>query len=88
MKAMIKEHVYAKKSDTRLYEEPVEEKAAFLLSKGDWLGILSRKDKWLHVLSSQGEGWVRQEDVEKRSPFLLHISWSPGKPIQYISASA
>jgi hypothetical protein len=44
-------------------------------------------DGWVHVIGIQGEGWVKAENVETKSPFNLHVQWIPGKPIEYVNAA-
>ena len=86
---MIQSHLYTYKEVTNLYPERGEAANPMLiLSKGMWLGELERLDGWVHVLGIQGDGWVKAEDVETRSPFNLHVHWSPGKPIEYVSTAA
>jgi len=84
---VIKSHRYAKKSDTPLYADRVANEPMSLLGLGNWVGVLEDLDGWYHVLCIQGEGWVKMEDVEARSPFNLHVHWEPGKPIEYVSAA-
>ena len=85
---MIQSHLYTKKPQTHLYAVPTANaEPVSVLSQGNWVGVLESKDNWFRVLSIQGEGWVRSEDVEERSPFNLHVQWTPGQPIQYISAA-
>ncbi len=85
---MIQSHLYARKTETPLYAkrgdnlEPIH-----LLGLGNWVGVFEEQDGWYHVLTIQGEGWLRVDDVETRSPFNLHIYWEPGKPIQYVCAA-
>ncbi len=86
---MIQSHLYTNKEGTGLYPERIETANPIcVLSQGIWLGELERKDGWIHVLGIQGEGWVRAEDVETRSPFNLHVQWTPGKPIEYVNTAA
>jgi len=85
---MIQSHLYTNKAETGLYPDRIEtEDPICVLSQGIWLGELEREDGWIHVLGIQGDGWVKAEDVETRSPFNLHVHWTPGKPIQYVSAA-
>ena len=86
--AMIQSHLYAKKAETPLFANRGDlENIICALGAGDWAGVLEESDGWLHVLTIQGDGWVRSEDVVQRSPFNLHIRWEPGKPIEYVSAA-
>ncbi len=86
---MIQSHLYTNKKKTGLFAEPGESVNPFcLLEQGTWLGELNRKDGWIHVLGIMGDGWVSVEDVERRSPFNLHVHWTPGKPIEYVSTAA
>jgi hypothetical protein len=86
---MIQSHLYTNKKETGLFAEVgASGKPVCFLDQGIWLGELDRKDDWIHVIGIQGDGWVRVEDVETRSPFNLHIHWTPGKPIEYVSTAA
>ena len=84
---MIQSHLYAKKAQTPLYTKRDGNELVCLLGSGNWVGVLENEEGWFHVLTIQGDGWVRIEDVEERSPFNLHVHWVPGKPIEYISAA-
>ncbi len=85
---MIQSHLYTNKKETGLYQEKGEIEPMCILNQGIWLGELDRVDGWVHVLGIQGDGWVKAEDVETRSPFNLHVHWTPGKPIEYVSTAA
>ena len=86
---MIQSHLYTNKAETRLYADHNENGTPLsILGQGIWLGELERQDDWIHVLAIQGEGWVKAENVETRSPFNLHVQWIPGKPIEYVSSAA
>lgn len=86
---MIQSHLYTNKKETGLFTEPgVTLEQVCLLDKGTWLGELDREDGWIHVICIRGDGWVRIENVETRSPFNLHVQWTPGKPIEYVSTAA
>ncbi|HZV68142.1 MAG TPA: hypothetical protein VFG10_01310 [Saprospiraceae bacterium] len=86
---MIQSHLYTNKNATGLYHDRGESAAPVcVLGQGTWLGELERSGHWIHVISIQGEGWVRAEDTESRSPFNLHVQWTPGKPIEYVSSAA
>lgn len=85
---MIQSHLYTIKPRTNLYTDcSVDSISVGELNQGNWVGVLEKKDNWFRVLSIQGEGWVRAEEVEERSPFNLHVQWTPGQPIQYVSAA-
>ena len=84
---MIQSHRYTRNSETRLFKENSEAAETLtLLSKGDWTGILESMDGWFRVLTILGEGWVRAQDVEERSPFALHAQWAPGGILKYVAA--
>ena len=86
---MIQSHLYTNKEGTRLFPSKGEKSEPICsLGKGVWLGEVERLDGWIHVLGIQGEGWVQVEDVETRSPFTLHVQWTPGHPIEYVSSAA
>ena len=86
---MIQSHLYTNKKETGFYPGKGETLDPIcVLGQGIWLGELERLDGWVHVLSIQGDGWVKAEDVEPRSPFNLHVHWTPGKPIEYVSTAA
>lgn len=86
---MIQSHLYTNKRETRLYPERNETKEPVCILHQDvWLGELERQDDWIHVLGIHGDGWVKAEDVGARSPFSLHVHWTPGKPIEYVSSAA
>ncbi|MEO5906694.1 MAG: hypothetical protein ABIQ11_08210 [Saprospiraceae bacterium] len=85
---MIQSHLYTNKPQTILYtDRSVTSSSVCVLNQGNWVGVLEAGDDWFRVLSIKGEGWVRAEDVEERSPFNLHVQWTPGQPIQYVSAA-
>ncbi len=85
---MIQSHMYTNKPQTNLYADNSGTSASvYVLNQGNWVGVLETQDKWFRVLCIQGEGWIRAEDVEERSPFNLHVQWTPGHPIQYVSAA-
>ncbi len=85
---MIQSHLYAKKAETPLFSKRGDSNEILcLLGIGNWVGVLENEEGWYHVLTIQGDGWVRAEDVEERSPFNLHVRWEPGKPIEYVSAA-
>ncbi|MEO6132842.1 MAG: hypothetical protein ABIQ02_13415 [Saprospiraceae bacterium] len=86
---MIHKHLYTHTKETGLYPDGGESvQPVCVLSQGTWLGEIERANGWIHVISIQGEGWVKKEDVETRSPFNLHARFSPGKPIEYVSTAA
>ena len=86
---MIQSHLYTNKEETRLYPDRNESgEPVCVLGQNIWLGELERLEDWVHVLGIQGEGWVKAADVGTRSPFSLHVHWSPGKPIEYVSTAA
>ncbi len=86
---MIQSHLYTRKNETGLYSALEEGSTPLcVLAQGTWLGELDRANDWIHVVGIQGEGWVKAEDVETRSPFNLHVRWTPGKPIEYVSTAA
>ena len=84
---MIQSHLYAKQPETPLFAARDEGQLITMLGKGNWLGVFENTGTWLHVLTIQGEGWVKAEHVEERSPFNLHVRWEPGKQIEYVSAA-
>ena len=85
---MIQSHLYTNQVETAFYPDREGKVAPLcLLSHGTWLGELERMDGWVHVIGIQGEGWVKAENVETRSPFNLHVQWIPGKPIEYVNAA-
>lgn len=85
---MIQSHLYTNKAETAFYSERGgEDSPVCFLVQGTWLGELERTDGWIHVIGIQGEGWVKAENVETRSPFNLHVQWIPGKPIEYVNAA-
>lgn len=84
----IQSHLYARKAETPVFAVPFQDgKPECILQQGNWLGVLERKEGWIRVIGIHCEGWVRAEDVEERPPFSLHIQWSPGNPIAYISST-
>jgi hypothetical protein len=84
---MIQSHRYTRNADTSLYSDKIESSNIInRLSKGDWVGVLEKIDGWFRVLCIQGEGWVRSDDVEERSPFNLHVQWTPEGVIKYVAA--
>jgi hypothetical protein len=86
---MIKSHLYTNKAETFLYPDRDETAHPICtLQAGIWLGELERIEGWIRVLGIEGEGWVKATDVEYRSPFNLHVHWTPGKPITYKSTAA
>jgi hypothetical protein len=86
---MIQSHLYTNKKETSLYSDKrMTADLICILGKGMWLGEIEREDGWIHVLGIQGDGWVKTEDVETRSPFNLHVHWTPGQPIEYVSTAA
>ncbi len=86
---MIQSHLYTNQKETGLFSEPgAMVNVLCYLDQGTWLGELDRKDGWVHVIGIRGDGWVRVSDVETRSPFNLHIHFTPGKPIEYVSTAA
>ncbi len=86
---MIQSHLYTNKKETGLFAEPgATINPICFLDKGTWLGELDRADGWIQVVGIRGDGWVRIENVEARSPFNLHVQWTPGKPIEYVSTAA
>lgn len=83
---MIHAHLYARKSETPVYEAPaVDGIPKHLLHRGDWVGELEREADWIRVIGVDGDGWVLAEDLEQRPPFQLHAYWTAGKPIEYIN---
>lgn len=84
---MIQSHLYANKTETPLFAERGVNEQIAVLGIGNWVGVLDITEDWYHVLTIKGEGWVKKEDVEARSPFNLHVHWVPGKPIEYVSAA-
>jgi hypothetical protein len=85
---MIQSHLYAKKAETPLYEKRGDNNQLLgMLNLGNWVGVLENEEGWYHVLTIQGDGWVRVEDVEERSPMNLQVRWEPGKPIEYVNAA-
>ncbi|MDQ3015125.1 MAG: SH3 domain-containing protein [Bacteroidota bacterium] len=85
---MIQSHRYTNKAETILYANPSDLSSVITkLNQGNWLGVFELVNDWYKVLTIQGEGWVKAEDAEERSPFNLHVQWSPGNPIQYVSAA-
>ena len=85
---MIQSHRYTNKTETSLYANPLDSSTVVAqLGQGNWLGVFELRDGWYRVLTIQGEGWIKTQDAEERSPFNLHIQWSPGSPISYVSAA-
>ncbi len=83
---MIHDHLYAGKAETPVFGFPKDDgNPVYILHQGNWIGVLKRESGWIHVISIAGEGWVKSEDVEERPPFSLHILWSPGNPVSYVS---
>lgn len=71
---MIHAHLYTKLDQTPVFAFPTErDSPSQYLSRGNWLGVLEYADTWIHILSTNGEGWVQQRDVESRPPFQLHV---------------
>ncbi len=85
---MIQSHRYTNKTGACLYANPLEDATILAqLDQGNWLGIFELRDGWYRVLTIQGEGWIKSQDAEERSPFNLHIQWSPGTLISYVCAA-
>lgn len=69
---------------TRVYSDPRDEAMpVFILHQGNWMGTIDILGEWIKVLSIHGEGWVKLEDVESRSPGDLHIVLSGGSTVNY-----
>ena len=86
---MIRSHLIATKALTTIFNAPAGESTTTCdIQRGAWLGVLDRLGDWIHVISTQCEGWVRREDVEELQPMELRIQYSPGKPIEYVANDA
>ena len=67
LSAMIQSHLYTNKPQTTVYtENSVTSASISVLGQGNWVGVLEKLDNWFRVLSIQGEGWVKAEDVEEK----------------------
>ena len=85
---MIRTHLIATQSPTRIYEAPdLKAQTISTVPKDSWLGELERQDDWIKVIGIDFEGWVRKSDVEVLSSMGLHAIWRPGKPIAYMRLS-
>jgi hypothetical protein len=83
---MIHSHLYARKSETPVFEDPFDNGSpVYILRQGNWMGVLQREGDWIQVIGIDCTGWVRSEDVEERPPFSLHALWVPGQPIEYVN---
>ena len=84
---MIRSHLIATKALTTIFKTPaIESITTCDIQRGAWLGVLDRLGDWVHVITTQCEGWVRREDVEELQPMELRIQYSPGKPIEYVAS--
>jgi hypothetical protein len=86
---MIHKHLIARWPQTPVYLSPEQQSAPqWYVARGSWLGVLDDQGEWIHVIAVDGEGWVRKDDVESLPPMKLHVVWSPGEPIHYVSAAS
>jgi hypothetical protein len=75
------------KAETPVYRLPAQSgNPVNILHLGNWVGVIERRNEWVHVIGIHCEGWVRAEDLEERPPLTLHALWSPGKPVEYVSS--
>jgi SH3-like domain-containing protein len=83
---MIHTHLYARNSGTKVFGHFVDTGIpVFMLEKGSWVGVIERHENWIKVISIDGEGWVRAEELENRPPFQLHVCWSSNGPKAYVN---
>jgi hypothetical protein len=86
---MIRTHLIATKALTNIFIAPTgEAPATCSIRQGSWMGVLDKIGDWVHVITTQCEGWVRREDVEELNSMGLHIHYSPGQPIEYVAGGS
>jgi len=81
---MIQSHLYARKNGTLVHADPVEDGTpVHVLKHGDWTGVIECRGSWIRVIGVDCDGWVREEDLERRPPLQLHACWTDGSVISY-----
>ena len=84
---MIQTHLYARNAETPVFGSPREDgKPSFKLHQGNWMGVVEVSGDWIHIITIDGEGWVKRENTEVRAPYDLHILLSEGL-IDYVNSS-
>ena len=71
----VKGHRYAGPAGILLYDVQGGTSSQ-LLDGGSWLGVLEKDGDWLHVITAQHNGWVRQSDTRDAAPFTLKAKFS------------
>ena len=86
---MIQSHLYTRLEETPVFDKPADGgQMLTMLGQGNWVGVIKRLGEWIRILSVRGEGWVKAEHVEDRPPFQLHVQWSEGDNISYVSSAS
>ena len=84
---MIQSHLYARKNGTLVYADPFEDgRPLHELKPGDWTGVIEYRDSWIRVIGVDCDGWVKEENLERRPPLQLHACWTDGSFISYTNA--
>jgi hypothetical protein len=79
----VKKHVISSKDNTPIYSMEDLSQISALIPKGNWLGILEKKENLLKVISTQGSGWIRMDDIEETNKYKLRVFRDSRGEIQY-----
>lgn len=81
--ATIKKHLISSKESTPVYTLENLTGLRMNLAKGNWLGVLERKIDRLRILTTNGEGWIRSEDVTEPNTYDFSVSIDSNGQVQY-----
>ena len=79
----IKKHLVSFKESTPIYAFENLTEVLTNLSRGSWLGVIERKNDFLRIITTKGEGWIRSEDAVETNFFNLKITRDDQGIIQY-----
>lgn len=79
----IKKHLVSFKESTPIYAFENLTEVLANLSRGSWLGVIERKNDFLRIITTKGEGWIRSEDAVDTNFFNLKIIRDDQGIIQY-----